>query len=196
MRLVRITLWRKSKPICFTQPDPPQENLHIQGILHHWLRVYWAWYIINTGNMACFYIRRFHIQIALTLSSTTLKCYVPGRCFDVRTPAWVENCVLELWNGFSEDGVSGNITIPSCVAPHVDYKNWHHVNPFRAKFFGESINIYLHFTSFLHTNKIQVVEIPPRVKQGPAYLPQSISWLLMSWRRKEPGHQQPWYWPS
>ena len=22
----------------------------------------------------------------------------------------------------------------------------------------------------------------------------SISWLLMSWRRKEPGHQQPWYW--
>ena len=24
----------------------------------------------------------------------------------------------------------------------------------------------------------------------------SLSWLLMSWRRKEPAHQQPWYWPS
>ena len=23
-----------------------------------------------------------------------------------------------------------------------------------------------------------------------------LSWQLMSWRRKEPGHQQPWYWPS
>ena len=24
----------------------------------------------------------------------------------------------------------------------------------------------------------------------------SISWVLMSWRRTEPGHQQPWYWSS
>ena len=22
------------------------------------------------------------------------------------------------------------------------------------------------------------------------------TWLLMSWRHKEPGHQQPWYWPN
>ena len=55
-------------------------------------------------------------------------------------------------------------------------------------FFRENINIYLHFMSFLHTNKTQVVEIPPRVRQGPAYFTSSISWLLMSWRRKEPGH--------
>ena len=68
--------------------------------------------------------------------------------------------------------------------------------PLRAKCFGGNINIYLHFMSFLHTNKTQVVESPPWVKQGPAYSTQSISWLLMSWRRKEPGHQQPWYWPS
>ena len=60
----------------------------------------------------------------------------------------------------------------------------------------ENINIYLHFMSFLHTNKTQVVEIPPRVRHGPAYSTWSISWLPMSWRRKEPGHQQPWYWPS
>ena len=54
------------------------------------------------------------------------------------------------------------------------------VSDLRATFFGEKINIYLHFMSFLHTNKTQIVEMPPRVKQGPAYSTQSISWLLMS----------------
>ena len=73
---------------------------------------------------------------------------------------------------------------------------WMNFNPLHAKFLRKNINIYLHFMSFLHTNKTQVVEIPPRVRQGPAYSTQSISWLLMSWRRKDPGHQQPWYWPS
>ena len=63
-------------------------------------------------------------------------------------------------------------------------------------FLRKNINIYSHFMSFFHTNETQVVEIPPRVRQGPAYSTLSISWLLMSWRRKEPGHQQPWYWPS
>ena len=70
------------------------------------------------------------------------------------------------------------------------------VNPLRAKFFRVNINMYLHSMSFLRTNETQVVEIPPWVIQGPAYTTKSISWLLMSWRRKEPGHQQPWYWPS
>ena len=69
-------------------------------------------------------------------------------------------------------------------------------NPLRAKFLRENINIYLHFMSFLHTNKTQVIEIPRRVRQGPAYSTWSIPWLLMSWRCKEPGHQLPWYWPS
>ena len=41
--------------------------------------------------------------------------------------------------------------------------------PFTCYFFRENINIYLHFMSFLHANKTQVVEIPPRVRQGPAY---------------------------
>ena len=77
------------------------------------------------------------------------------------------------------------------VCPEYSGFSIRRVNPLRAKFFGENINTYLHFMSFLHTNKTQVVEIPPRVKQGPAYFTQSISWLLMSWRLKEPGHQQP-----
>ena len=42
-------------------------------------------------------------------------------------------------------------------------------NPLRAKFFRKNINIYLHFMSFLHINKTEVVEIPPRVRLGPAY---------------------------
>ena len=28
------------------------------------------------------------------------------------------------------------------------------------------------------------------------YDPTMISWLLMTWQCKEPGHQQSWYWPS
>ena len=43
------------------------------------------------------------------------------------------------------------------------------VNPLRAKFFRGDINIYLYFMSFLHTNKTRVIEIPPRVREGPAY---------------------------
>ena len=42
-------------------------------------------------------------------------------------------------------------------------------NPLSAKILRENINIYLHFMSFLHTNKKQVAEIPPRVRRGPAY---------------------------
>ena len=43
------------------------------------------------------------------------------------------------------------------------------VNPLRAKFFRENINIYSHFMSFLHINKTQLVEIPTWVRQEPAY---------------------------
>ena len=44
-----------------------------------------------------------------------------------------------------------------------------YLNPLRATTFRGNINISLYFMSFLHTNKTQVVEIPPRVRQGPAY---------------------------
>ena len=43
------------------------------------------------------------------------------------------------------------------------------INPLGAKFLKEKIDIYLHFMLFLHTNKTQVVEIPPWVRQGTAY---------------------------
>ena len=51
--------------------------------------------------------------------------------------------------------------------PHMASYNF--VNPLHAKFFRWNLNIYLHLMSFLHTNKTQLVEIPPRVRQGPAY---------------------------
>ena len=63
-------------------------------------------------------------------------------------------------------------------------------------FFRGRIYIYLHFMSLLHIDVTQVLEILPQVRPVPIYSTQSISLLLMSWRRKEPGHQQPWYWPS
>ena len=71
-------------------------------------------------------------------------------------------------------------------------------NSLRAKFLRGKINIYmyLHFMSLLHIDMTQVLKILLQVRPGPTYSTESISWLLMPWRRKEPGHQQPWYWPS
>ena len=64
---------------------------------------------------------------------------------------------------------------------------------FVQKFSEGTLTYILHFMSLLHIDITQVPEILPHVRPGPTY---SISWLLMSWRRKEPGHRQPWYWPS
>ena len=53
--------------------------------------------------------------------------------------------------------------------------------------------IYLHVPSF-HFEMTHLVEIFPCGTQGPTYLTQSMPLLLTTWRRKEPAHQQPWYW--
>ena len=49
---------------------------------------------------------------------------------------------------------------------------------------------YLHFLSFLHIDMTQVVEILPQTRQASPHFTLSISWLLVSWRSKLPGHQQ------
>ena len=41
-----------------------------------------------------------------------------------------------------------------------------------------------------------IFEILPRGRQGPIYSAPSISWLLVTWRRKDPGHQESWDWHS
>ena len=68
------------------------------------------------------------------------------------------------------------------------------VNALHTNIFGR--NIYLQSISFLYTYMTNVVEILPHVRQGPAYFRYSIWWLLVTWRRNEPGQQQPWYSPS
>ena len=58
----------------------------------------------------------------------------------------------------------------SCMKIVFSFKfHWGSINPLRAIFFRENIIIYLHFMSFVHTNRTQVVEIPPQVRRGPAY---------------------------
>ena len=64
------------------------------------------------------------------------------------------------------------------------------INPLRAKFFKGNKNISSHYVSFLHVDMTQVVEFLPQVRQEPSYSTVSILRVLMSWRRKEPGHQQ------
>ena len=70
------------------------------------------------------------------------------------------------------------------------------VHPLSAVFLEVTQNIKLFFKSYFDTEKAQVVEILPGTSLS--HLSNIIDkiWLLMNWRRKEPGHQQPWYWPS
>ena len=60
-----------------------------------------------------------------------------------------------------------------------------YINP---ELIWSNINIYLHITSKPEIISMNAVEI---YNQGR----RSISYLLMAWRHKEPGHQQVWYQP-
>ena len=152
---------------------------------------------------------QFHLSATAFYRQSIVEIYIPldqlavaGWLLDVVVAWWLsksdEVCTYYFVSNKTHTALHRNPTLRCSL-------QWHHkgvmaspicLNPLRAKFLRENINIYLHFMSFLHTNKTQVAEIPPRVRQGPAYSTWSISWLLMSWRGKEPGHQQPWYWPS
>ena len=66
-------------------------------------------------------------------------------------------------------------------------------NSLYAEFFSGKINMRLQFISFLHTDITQLVKILSRVRQEITYSTLSITWVLMTWWHKEPGHQQPWY---
>ena len=68
------------------------------------------------------------------------------------------------------------------------------INPCRAELISGNLRIYLHSLSFLHTDAAHVVGVFPPGRQ--VYPAQSVLWLLMTWRLKEPGHQEPWHWPS
>ena len=86
---------------------------------------------------------------------------------------WFVVIASGIWFMFNSSG--GWLTLDICTMTvqvnwcMISVNPWYIINPLRAIFFRENINIYLHFMSFLHTNKTQVVEIPPRVRQEPAY---------------------------
>ena len=92
---------------------------------------------------------------------------------------------------------------PTLPCARIDFNSMQHsvlklvygpaINPLGDDFLRGSINMYLHFISFLRIDVTQVVEILPHVRQGPTSSTQSIPWVLMSWRRKEPGHHHSWY---
>ena len=62
------------------------------------------------------------------------------------------------------------------------------LNPLCPEFFIRNRKMYLQFITFLHTDITQVVEILSHVRQELTYSTHSILCVLMSWRRKEPGH--------
>ena len=77
----------------------------------------------------------------------------------------------------------------------MNVKGWWNGNSQCAEFIFGNIKMYLYFLSFLNNEMVQVVKFLCCGRQGHVYLGWSIPWLLMSWWRKEPGHQQSWYWP-
>ena len=72
----------------------------------------------------------------------------------------------------------------------------HWVNPCDTEILLGKIKIHLLILSFLNIEMAHAVVILLDGRLGPVYHAQSIEWLLMAWRYKEQGHQQPWYWPS
>ena len=78
---------------------------------------------------------------------------------------------------------------------------WHHSTttsePLKCWIhFRKHSDIYFHFLSSLNNEMAQVIDIPPSRRQRSVYPTYSIPWLLMNWQRREPGHQQPWNWPT
>ena len=54
-------------------------------------------------------------------------------------------------------------------------------------------NMHLPSILFIHTLMTQSVEILPGGSQGPTYITLSMTFVPMTWWRKEPGHHQPQY---
>ena len=70
-------------------------------------------------------------------------------------------------------------------------------NPSLFYFLGFLLgNNFIYFQFHSNTKMARIVEILLRGKQPSVYPAWPITWLLMTWRRKEPGHHQPCYWPT
>ena len=62
------------------------------------------------------------------------------------------------------------------------------LNPLHAKLFRGNMKHIFTFYVIPPTDVTQLVEILPQIRQEPAYSMKSISWLLMSWWYRGPGH--------
>ena len=69
------------------------------------------------------------------------------------------------------------------------------INTSSIEFTIRNDKMYSHSLSYLGNDMAHVDEIRSDEGQWPVYCASSTSWLLMSWRRKAPGHCQQWYWP-
>ena len=58
-----------------------------------------------------------------------------------------------------------------------------------------NIKIKLHSLLFLEISKTQAFVFLCHGRQRPLYPTLSTPWRYMTWRHKEPGHQQPWHSP-
>ena len=75
----------------------------------------------------------------------------------------------------------------SCISVGLTYEGL----TLYALIFSEGTKTYI--CILCHIDMTQTVQILPQVRQELAYSMQSISWVLMSWQLKEPGHRQPRY---
>ena len=85
------------------------------------------------------------------------------------------------------------LLVESALLPERHNDDLPTLNPLRAKFFRGNINMYLHF---IHPHWHDTGSWNPsscKTMTYLFYLHSAISWLLMSWRRNESGHQQPRY---
>ena len=134
----------------------------------------------DTNHQTCsmaFTPEQFQKKCSWTQSVTYVQILKFSNYYCISHRPMCHECFLDWWirimvmgNDHCMLAVPGNIL---CAKSQQGNKGqlisvWH-INPLHAIFFRENINIYLHFISFLHINKTQVVEIPPWVRQGPAY---------------------------
>ena len=68
------------------------------------------------------------------------------------------------------------------------------VNSYHAELFHRIPNIYSHFESHRGFGLTQIHGINSGTTTNVTCPTQSIPFLLMLWRLKEPGQRQPWYW--
>ena len=102
-------------------------------------------------------------------------------------PCWPMNFAIWVYSGTKKMVIVSELSM--------DNIQWDDINPLRDKFVRGNKNVYLRFMSSFHIDMTKVVEIFRQVRQEFTYFTWSISRVLMSWRHKKPGHQQPWYSP-